>query len=265
MSWSTAYKAGPPSGGLSTLLDFATSVRVLNEWSLGYRGQDPTAQYVHGDESSPRKFHPSATFNIECVLRETDPSGAVVHPDGVDGHRLQNFSSLKKIFAGTQGNLVRIQRTMPDSGTTYLDAWQIGTAQQTQNRITYSWPMQAPRPFWIGAADLANTPPILTVNGDASIDDMIIKITDNTSNTPRLTHTPTGDWIEIDGLLPAGGVQIDVGNGTCTKITGGADYSNKLRVSSPWWLELDPGANAVVVSQVAGATTVNVDWNTKWR
>lgn len=264
MSWDSAYKIGPPGGALSNISDYALSVRIVSEWSLGFRGSDPMSQYKHGEESSPRKFHPAANLAVECVLMETDPSGLITHSDGAEGHRIENFSTLKRLFAGLQGSLVRLERTFPDTGTVYLDMWQIDTVRPTQNRMTYSWPMRAPRPFWVGAADNSNSPPTLTVAGDAPIDDLIIDIT-GTTNTPRLTHDDTGDYVEIAGALPAGGVTVDVGAGTCVRISGGADYSNFLRVNTPWWMELDPGANGVTISQSSGSPTVSVDWFTKWR
>ncbi len=264
MTWDAAYKVGPPGGVLSSISDYATGVRILAEWSLGYRGSDPMSQYKHGEESSPRKFYPAANLSVECVLRDTNPAGAITHVDGAPGHRIENFSELKRLFAGTQGKLVRLERTFPDTGTVYLDMWQVDTVRPTQNRVTYSWPMRAPKPFWVGGSDLLNATPIFTVAGDAPVDDAILDFTGGSTDS-RLTHDDTGDWIEIAGVLPAGGVRVDIGAGTCVKITGGADYSNFLRVSTPWWMELDPGANAVTVSQTAGVAVVTADWYTKWR
>lgn len=264
MSWVYDYKAGPPGAVLTSLLNYAAMVRIVSEWSDGYRGSDPIAQYVHGEESSPRKFHPAANLNLEILLLGTDSAGAVTHVDGAAGHYYENFSALKALLAGKQGSLVRLERTAPDLGDTYLDLWQVATVLPTQNRFTYSWPMRAPRPFWVGAPDNANATPTFTVGGDAPIDDMVIDFT-GTAGDPRLTHDDTGDWIEIAGALPAGGVRVDVGAGTCVRITGGTDYSNLLRVKAPWWMEFDPGANAVTVSQTSGAATVTADWFTKWR
>ena len=258
MAWDPAYKVGPPGGTLETILDYASGVRILAEWSLGFRGSDVMTQFQHGEESSPRKFYSAANLSVECVLRDTNSIGTITHVDGAAGHRIENFSELKRLFAGTQGSLVRLQRTFPDTGLTYLDMWQVGTVQPTQNRVTYSWPMRAPKPFWVGVADTANSGTTLTVAGDAPIDDMVIDFTSGTD--PRITHDGTGDYIEIAGAIPGAGVRVDVGAGTVIQITGGADYSNNLRVNTPWWFELDPGANAVTPS--AGITS---DWFTKWR
>ena len=257
-TWDPLYKAGPPGGTLISLSDYATGVRIESEWSVGYRGSDPIGQYVHGEDSSPRKFYPASNFTIECVLRDTNPAGAITHGDGVDGHRIENFQALKQLFGGAQGSLVRIERTFPDTGTTYLDVWQVDTVKPTQNRVTYSWPLRAPKPFWVGAADTGNSGTTLTPAGDAPIDDMVIDFASGTD--PRITHDDTGDYVEISGAVPGGGVRVDVGAGTCIKITGGTDYSNFLRVNTPWWFQLDAGANAVTPS--AGITS---DWFTKWR
>lgn len=239
-------------------------VRIVNEFSLGFRGNDPISQYVHGEQSSPRKFHPAANLSLEMTLLGTNTAGVITHGDGAAGHYYENFSALKALLAGKQGQLVRLERTAPDLSTVYMDMWAVDAARSTQNRFTYAWPMRAPSPFWVGAADNGNTPTTLTPAGDAPIDDMIIDFT-GTADTPRLTHDDTGDYVEIDGALPSGGVRVDVGAGTVVRISGGADWSNALRVNNPWWLELDPGANAVTVTQDSGSPTVSVDWFTKWR
>ena len=252
------YQVGPPGGTLSTILDYATGVRIRSEWSVGFRGNDVMSQYQHGEDSSPRKFHPASNLSVEIAISGTNSSGTITHTDGEEGHRIENFQALKQLFIGKQGSLVRLERTFPDTDTTYLDIWQVADVKPTQNRLMYAWPMRAPRPFWIGTADTANTGSTLTVAGDASIDDMVIDFASGTD--PRITHDDTGDWIEIAGAMPGAGVRVDVGLGTCVQITGGADYSNNLRVNTPWWFELDPGANAVTAS--AG---ISSDWFTKWR
>jgi len=258
MSWVYDYSVGPPGGSLTSLLTYCSMVRIDAEWSDGYRGSDPIGQYQHGEVSSPRKFHPGANFNVEVHLLDTNSSGTVTHADGRAGHLYENFSAIKALFAGGQDSLVRIERDAPDQGAVYLDCFQVGRAAPIQDRLTYSFPMRAPHPFWVGAADTGNSPPTLTVAGDAPIDDMVIDFTGGTD--ARLTRGT--DYIEIVGAVPAGGVRVDVGAGTCVRITGGTDYSNNLRVYSPWWMELDPGANTVSLS---GGGSVSVDWYTKWR
>ena len=260
MPWTFDYKVGPPGGTLLSILDYATMVRFPSESVAGLRGSDPMAQYMHGEVSAPRKFYPARTFNVEIHLRETNNVGGVTHTDGAAGHIYENYSELVRLFSGGQNSLVRLERTAPDSGTSYLDCWQVGDVRESQSRLTFIWPMRAPSPFWVGAADTANTPPTLTVAGNAPIHDMVVNFTGGTN--ARLTHTATGDYIQIDDATPGGGVRVNVGTGAVTLISGGADHSNALRVNRPWWMILDPGANAVTLT---GGGTVSVDWFTKWR
>jgi len=80
-----------------------------------------------------------------------------------------------------------------------------------------------------------------------------------------LTLSATGDYIEIAGVLPAGGVTVDIGARTAVRITGGADWSDNLVVNSPWWMEFDPGANTVAVTQSSGTPTFTVDFALQYR
>jgi hypothetical protein len=82
----------------------------------------------------------------------------------------ENFAALKQLLAGKQGQLVRLTRDSPDLGTTYMDVWQVGPAVPTQNMRVFGWPLKAPRPFWVGAADTGNTGSTMTPEGDAPID-----------------------------------------------------------------------------------------------
>lgn len=245
-------------------MDFCVSVRMLGEYSTGRRGSNPVVEYRHGESPSPRKYVRAANLVLETALRYTDSAGAVTHADGGPGHVMENLGELKRIFGGKQGQMVRLQRTAPDQGVVYLDVELLAEATPSQSRNIFTWPLHAPHPFWIGAADTGNTAPTLTVGGDAPIGDAVVKFT-GTATDARLTLTSTGDYIEISGALPSGGVIVDVGAGTCVRISGGADWSNNLVVKSPWWIELDVGANAATVTQASGSPTVTVDWNEQWR
>ncbi len=264
MTWLYVYKAGPPGGSLTDLLDFCDEVRVQTEWAGGFRGQNPIVQYEHGEFSSPRKFHPAANLTLETYLSYTDSSGMVTHTDGQSGHIYENFGDVKALLTGKQGQLVRLERIAPDQGTVFLDVQLTGDALPTQKRHIFGWPLRAPFPFWTGAADNGNSPPTLTNDGSAPVVNAIIDIT-GTATDPRLTHDDTGDFIEYEGALPAGGIRVDIGAKTMVRITGGADESQNLRVNQPWWMELDPGANGVTVSEASGTPTFSVDWFTPER
>lgn len=259
MGWDYAWKAGPV-GALEDLEDYCRFVRVPNEWSTGRRGSNPVVQYQHGEYSTPRKFVRAANFMLELGLRYTDDVGAVVHSDGRPGHAYENLSHLKRLFGGLQGALVRVERTSPEQGTVHIDCEQLGEARPSQGRSVFGWPLHAPKPFWQGASDDSNATPTWTVGGDAPAGTLVIRIVGGTDT--RVTHDDTAAYVEIAGALPAGGVDVDVEAGTVLRVSGGADWSQHLVVNEPWWMELDPGANAVSVS---GGGTVTASWVEQWR
>jgi len=260
MAWPYVYKAGP-AGSEETLTTYCVSVRIAAEWATGRRGMNPVVQYRHGEYSSPRKYVRASNLMLETVIRYTSSGGTVTHSDGAAGHFYENLGHLKRLFGGTQNSLVRLQRTAPDQGTVHLDVELLGEALPTGDKRIFNWPLHAPHPFWIGASDTGNTPTTFTVAGDAPIGDLVATFSTGATDA-TLTHTASGAYIKIAGVMPAGGVTVDVGAGTCTKVSGGADYSAYLVVNKPWWMELDPGANAVTI---AGGGTVSVDWYTQWR
>ena len=264
MSWVYDYEAGPPGGSLTNLLDYCLGVRITTEWAAGFRGSNPVVQYQHGDFSSPRKFHPPANFILETTLRYTNASGLVTHVDGAAGHVYENFNAMKALLTGDQGTLVRIRRTNPDEGTVYMDVQLMSQVLPTQERHIFGWPLHGSKPFWTGVAVTGETPPTITNPGSAPVMDAIVDLT-GTANDARLTHDATGDYVEIAGALPAGGVAIDVGAKTALRISGGADWSQHLVVNQPWWVELDPGANAMTVSESSGTAVASVDFDTPYR
>ena len=255
MAWDYDWQAGP-AGSLVDLSDYCTMVRVRNEWSTGRRGSNPLEQHRHGAHFAARKFVRQGSLVLETAVRDTNAAGAVTHADGKPGHQYENLSILKDVFGGTVGELVRLQRTAPHIGASYLDVEQLGEAIPTQTRHIFGWPLTAPRPFWIGAADTANTQPTLTVAGDAPIDDAVCKFLSGTDVKAAL---PSGDFVQIEDALPAGGVSLDLDTGACVRITGGADWSDHLRRSNTW--ELNAGANTVTVT----GGTMSFDWYTKWK
>ena len=264
MGWLYAYKAGPPGGALTALLDFAYDVRIVSEPTSGFRGRNPQVAYQHGEFSSPRKFHPAANVLLETWLRYTDSAGAVTHTDGRPGHVVENYGSMKKLLTGAQASLVRLERTNPEDGVVHLDFELVAEGRPTQAQHIIGWPLRSPHAFWVGVAASQQTPTTITNLGSAPVGDAIIDVT-GTTTAPRLTHDDTGDFIEIAGALPAGGVQVDVGAGTAVRISGGADWSDNLVVNAPWWMEFDPGANAVTVSQSSGTPTFTVDFALQYR
>jgi hypothetical protein len=173
----------------------------------------------------------------------------------------ENLGHLKRIFGGVQGTMTRLQRTAPDQGQVYIDVELLGDAFPSQSRHIFTWPLLAPQPFWIGAADINNScASPLVVGGDAPAGNLTLEFVSGTDT--KLLHNASGAYVQIAGAMPAGGVLVDVEAGTCVKITGGADYSQNLVVNKPWWMELDPGSNAVTVTPVA---SILASWVERWR
>ena len=264
MGWIYDYEAGPPGGALTDLLDFCYDIRLVSEPVLGFRGRNPIVAYQHGEFSSPRKFHPAANILLETWLRYTNAAGAVTHTDGRPGHVYENYGSMKTLLTGAQASLVRLERTNPEDGTVHMDVELVGEGRPTQAQHIIGWPLRGPHPFWVGVASAQQTPVTVTNGGTAPVGDAVVAVT-GTTTKPRLTHSATGDFIEIAGVLPAGGVTVDIGARTCTKITGGADFSDNLVVNAPWWMEFDPGANTVAVTQTSGTPTFTVDFSLQYR
>ncbi len=262
--WDYDYKAGPPGGSLTALDTLATSIRISLETAPGYRGRNPMLAYTHGEFSSPRKFHPAANILLETFLRYTDSAGVVTHTDGAPGHIYENYDDMKKLLTGDQAALVRLERTTPEQGTVHMDVELVAEGRPTQAQHIIGWPLRAPHPFWIGLASAQQSPTTITNGGTAPVGDAIIEVT-GTVTDARLTHDDTGDYIEIAGVLPAGGVRVDVGERTCTRLTGGTDFSQNLVVNAPWWMEFDPGANAVTETETSGTPTWTADFALQYR
>ncbi len=260
MGWLYVYKAGPPGGALTDLLDFCYDIRLVSEPVLGFRGRNPIVAYQHGEFSSPRKFHPAANILLETWLRYTNAAGAVTHTDGRPGHVYENYGSMKTLLTGAQASLVRLERTNPEDGTVHMDVELVGEGRPTQAQHIIGWPLRGPHPFWVGVAASQQSPTTVTNNGTAPVGDAVIDIVGGTAG--GISHDDTGDSVTIAGALPSGGVRVDVGARTAVRISGGADWSDNLVVNAPWWIEFDPGANAVTA---VGGSTVTVDFSLQYR
>ncbi len=260
MAWDYDYEAGPPGGALTDLDTYCYEIRIKNEAAPGFRGRNPKVAYTHGEFSSPRKFHPASNVLLETWLRYTDAAGAVTHTDGRPGHVYENFDFVKKLLTGDQDSLIRLQRTAPEHGTVHMDVELLAAGRPTQADHIIGWPLHAPHPFWIGAAASQQSPTTVTNNGSAPVGDAIIDIIGGTDG--GISHDDTGDSVTIAGALPSGGVRVDVGARTAVRISGGADWSDNLVVNAPWWIEFDPGANAVTA---VGGSTVTVDFALQYR
>ncbi len=255
-NWDWDYQAGPP-GSLETLADYSTAVRILTEWSTGRRSGNLVGQYQHGVILSPRQFHKASNFVLEVFPRYTNAAGAVTHVDGPEGHVIENLDNIKRLLGGREGEYARVQRDAPEQGTVYLDVLQLSDALPSQSRAIFAFPLQAPDPFWVGAAITPDTSSPVNNPGSAPVADAVITL--NGGTNARFTHTRTGDYIQIDGA-PSGDTIIDIGAGT-VEDSSNNDRSNLLQTLNPWWMQFDPGDNAVSIN----SGTFSVAFNAKYR
>lgn len=259
MGWDYVWKIGPKDGTLVAVSTYATASRLVGEVSAGRRGTNPVAQYRHGTHFVSKWAAP-LDLMYEIAVRYTSAAGTVTHTDGAAGHVYENLAEIKRLLSGEQGGLATIQQTAPDWGTVQLDVEVASPPQPTQQRFVFGFLLHAADPFWRNTTLNTETGTSVVVGGNAPAAPII----DFVSGTDmRVTHTGSGAYIQIDGAAPAGGVRVDVREGTCIKISDSTDYSAYLTVNKPWWMELDGGKTNAVTKSGGGTSTVK--WYNRWR
>lgn len=265
MPWTVySYQAGPP-GSLTALSTYCNRVRIYDEGSPGKRGGNVPIQYFHGERAVPHKFSQPALLGLECIIRNTDSSGAITHADGEAGHTFENLSNLKKILYGTTVMTV-LQREAPHQGTVQIEVEVGAPVMTSQARHVFLFPLVAPKPFWFSTTLNSSAPtPSIAVGGSAPVDDAEIVFTAGASS-PLLTHTSSGlstaPTIQVTGTIPSGGVRVRTATGHAERITGGTDYSEFLVLSKNFVLDLYPGTQSFTYS---GGGSPLIEWRNKWR
>ena len=257
--WDFNYRAGPKGGTMTALDTWATSVRALSEGSPELAGALHGIDAKHGAGSNPLKFNTTKDLMLEVAVRYTDAAGAITHTNGAAGHVLENLSELKRVLGGDRASFVAVRRDDPHWGEVDLWCEQLQPVAETQNRFVFLFPLTAASPFWRSTSPTTQSPPTITVGGNARCDNALVRFL--TGTDPVFTHTPSGAEIGIEGAVPVGGVELDVATGTCRRISDGADWGNWLTVNKRWILELDIGANACTI---AGGTC-EVEVANQWK
>lgn len=263
MVWSVyTYKAGPFGGTLLPLLDYCSSVRLIDESGPGKRGGDVTVQYLHGNHAVGHKFANPRLLALEVVLRYTSAAGTITHTDGAPGHVFENLSEVKRLLRG-QASLATLERIAPHHGTVQIDV-ECGEPTPTQNRFTYLFPLVAARPFWRSTTLQTDSASPIAVGGDAPVDDSTITFS-AAASSPVFTHTSSSETVKptvtYTGTVPAGGVIAYMETLQAQNVTGGADCSNLVNFNKPYGVILEAGmSNTFTVS--SGSATVA--WRDKW-
>lgn len=226
----------PEIDGVS-ILDYATSFRVLSEYGLTTRRDvDFYQPGAHGVIHVADKLDDSGLLVLATRIRDTNPSGVVDHADGRPGHIVSNLAQLKRRF-GRHDRQVTISRTLPHYGEVSIDVELVDQPQPGSDRFEVIWTFKAAKPYW-KVATAVTTNPLTTGSfnpgGDGPVDDMVLTFTGNGS----VVHA-NGDRVEIAG--GSGTVVVDVGNRTV--LSGSTDRQEWLVVANERWLHLEGGIN----------------------
>jgi hypothetical protein len=234
MAWDYDWRLGPKGGSLVTLDTYCKMVRLDFGAEPGgaKRGENIVNPYRPGTIPTVHKFNTELIIPLE------------VHYLGTTETQLSNNRTAVELnMFGTKG-LATLRRTTPeDTVEAYVEP--IAPPSPTQDRFTYSYLLRAPEGFWRSTTQTVDSTSPVNNGGNAPVHDAVIDIdTGATGTDVVLTMTADGATITVSGATPAGGVRVDLENGTVTQITGGADYHEFVSFNKPYHLILEPGDNA---------------------
>ena len=222
------------------LRTLATDIGSINGWDSfpGLKASGVQYAFTHGEYIGGRRFYSARDIDITMIIMATDEDGLVTTTP--EEHVQDNIDALMAALHSTSGELALV-RTMPDGSTrtAYVRPLDVIRFQESIGPIFrgVNLSLRMGYPFWNGAA-LAQTisgSASVTNLGTAPINNMIVTFT----TAGRITVNATGEWIESADA----GLVLDVKTGIVTSGNSGA-----LEASSPWLLQLEPGANALTVT-----------------
>ncbi len=241
----------------------AFDIRTTDGWDLfpGKRGVDLVVPFHHGAVSVPKKFYRPRQLGLGMTILPFDAAtGRVTHAEGALGHMRDNMDTLMGLLHSD--SLIPVVRTEPDTpgpGTTDREALceviatiplQRGPGLSRRFGIIF----EAPDPFWRALPFQTVTATPFTNNGNAPINDKIITMTGGA--TPRLTHNPSGAYIEVNDAVMANPAVIDVGLRSIVQNSLNIDNLLVRPLDHTEWMEFQPGANALVLT---GGGTFSID------
>jgi hypothetical protein len=255
MSWAFAYTIDT-----NAISDWCTAVRIATEVATFPRGE-PIVLPFH-DAGVEGLLRPGSSFDIplEADLRYTNSAGAVTHVDGAAGHVYENRSNLLRYLTATDTRRW-LQRTAPHQGAVEIPFRLITPATSGVPHFRQLFFLRTLDAYWREQTQRTGVNPIPTITngGDAPVADAIYTFS-GFNGTQRLTHTPSGDYIEIVADTTVNSVVVDLLAGTVTQ--AGSPVPTVSELSSPRGIWLQPGSNAMSLS---GSGSVAVDLYEKWR
>ena len=115
-------------------------------------------------------------------------------------------------------------------------------------------------PFWSEEVERTALGVSFTLAGSTPVADAVLKIVSGTD--VKITHDQTGDYFQVEGATPAGGILIDCGLRQATNVTGGASAEHQVEKSALHWMILRPGT---VSFTVTGGGTLTTDLYEQYR
>lgn len=232
-------------GSPTALSAYADNVRILPEVSAAFTAQPTRSANTHGEQIAGRRFFGAYNFIVEVLLSYGTPETPAGVYDSMAGVLARFMNPNEKVY---------LTRNAPGQGDVEIPIIVLQSPQTGDPRHRLLIPCRALEPFWQAQGvsfNAVNPTAGITVTGSAPINDAVV-VFSGTNGTQRLTHTTTGDYIELNTDTTAQPVTVDVGEKTIKQ--AGSHLDGVDTISAPWWLELQPGANAFTLSGGGSST-----------
>lgn len=226
------------------------TVRINPEVHPALRSQPSQPASQHGEVVVARGFYKAYNFVLEVDLSYGNPEQAstVYANKGTILERLTH-----------PYEQVWLTRTAPDQGAVEIPIIVLREPVTSTPRHRLRIPCRALTPFWRDqAVTFSGVNPVsgVTVGGTAPIGDGVF-VFSGTNGVQRLTHTTTGDYIELDTNTTTNAVTVDCGQKTIKQL--GAHLDGVDDIPEPWFIELRPGSNAFTLSGGGSCTFTGRD------
>lgn len=247
MGWDFDYSVsvGRGASGGTALSTIGELSRILPEVQAPKRDNAIEIPYRHGSVGAVQKWYSNFFIPFEVQLYDTESDGVTVsHTNGRAGHIYEHWHALKQLLGGEDSELW-IGRDDPDAGLVEIPFEVIVGVTSTAPRRRQAIQLKTRWPFWSEEAQRTSLTDF-TLAGTAPVADAVMVITSGTD--VKVTHDQTGDFVQIDGATPAGGIKIDCGTKLATYVTGGASADPVVTRSAAYWFQFWPGSNTFTIT-----------------